>query len=77
MEGKDLALAFVGVFEAAGEALDQEAALGRTVAFANDVLIGAHLLHTHGQGEQRVPLGAGEIGDALQLLSELLGGEGG
>src|SRR5215207_4319575 len=70
VKGHDLALAGQGHLVAADKALEDEAAPGRAVALAHDVLVGPDGLNPHGQVEEGLPLLRREVGDALQLADE-------
>jgi hypothetical protein len=70
VEGHDLSLAGRGHLVAAGEALEEEAAPGRAIALAHDVLVGPDGLNLHGQVEKGLPLLGREVGDAFQLADE-------
>jgi len=70
VERHDLPLAAVEELVAADEAFEDEAALGRLVLVADDVLVGGEALHRHRQGEQRLLVVGGEVGDALELADQ-------
>lgn len=73
MEGVNLALACFRHAVAAGIALDQQTRARGAVALADDVLIGADVLHLHGHALERRPLLVREGDDALHLGEERMG----
>ena len=70
VERQDLALALIGEAVAAGEALDDEAALGRGVALADDVLVGRNGFQPQRQTQQGGLLLRHKRSDALQLADQ-------
>src|SRR5215207_289122 len=70
VEREDLPLARVRDLVAADEALENEAALGRRVALADDVVVGGDLADAPRQPRERAPLLTGKGEDAVELANK-------
>src|SRR3954471_628907 len=70
MEREDLPLAALDDLVAAGEGLQNQAALRRPVVVPDDVLIGLEVPHHHRQADDGAPLLVGQRRDALELADE-------
>src|SRR5688500_11867415 len=70
MEGEYLPFAFCGQLVAAGETLDDQAALGRAVSFTHDVLVRAHAFRRQRQGKKAVFLVLRKGAYAAQLTKQ-------
>jgi hypothetical protein len=77
MEREDLPLAALDDLVAAGEAVEDQAALRRPVLVSDDVLIGLEVPHHHRQGDDGVPLLVGQRRYALELADERMERVGG
>ncbi|GAC1333865.1 MAG: hypothetical protein NVSMB26_15650 [Beijerinckiaceae bacterium] len=74
---KYLALAVRQDFVATEETFNDEAALGRPISLANEVLVGSQLLDRDRQGENCLLLPLGQGGNALELSKKpVKGGSG-
>src|SRR3954454_16372325 len=70
VEIHDLAASLPDDLVAAGDTFDDEAAAGRTVALANDVLVGPDIGGADRHGLDRIPLVIGKVETVCELADE-------